>query len=109
MSNGDKSSKEKYRDKIKRVAIHKPTYTKAELHCIGTSKKPNKLIQNTFNIFFNEQGEKIEGFKRIEEFAERNDMEVDDALDVLMMAVLDDAGEIEENFRKQRLFDNELW
>jgi len=74
-----------------------------------TSKPPNRLIEQATSDLFNQNGDINDGYFRLMMFAEQNDMSVYESLEYIMCRVLDDSGNVQQNFRKPRLFPNDVW
>jgi len=108
-NNGDEGSQDSYQDTIKRPAVDAEIYLKAEKACVGEDIQPNRLIQETFNSLFDSDGEPIDGYGRLNKFAEQNDLTIEEAMNLLLVRLLDSAGNIDPNFRKQMFFDSEYW
>jgi hypothetical protein len=100
---------QEYRDTIKRPAIDANTYIKAQKASIGSPKKANEILAESFEALHHESGDTVETLTRLQMFADNNDMTPSEAFDFIMKSVLKDGGEIHEKFRKQRLFRPEYW
>jgi len=127
MTENSKSAQEKYREKIKRISVKNSSYNQASIYLDKRIKsrsdgKPiesldfdpiddneNRVMEECLSLVIGTDDYEQSWSDRLVLFAERNGMSKEEAIEEIVFNVLDESGHIEETFRKQRLFRNELW
>jgi len=94
---------------VYRPRIPNDIHERIEKNTTGQRINENEIYIDSIRFLYNESGEYSEWLERIDEFAERNNISNEKAIELIVCRVLDDSGHIEETFRKPRLFSNDKW
>lgn len=89
----------------KRPSVDEKLYEAAQRHCIGEDKTPNECFEESFELLFKENGDMIDGINRLREFCKDNDLDSSQALEHILVKVIDSDGDVNIQFKERMKVD----
>ena len=67
---------------------------------VGENGSPNQVYKQSISLTVDPSGEKQEWLKRIEKYADNNDIEETEVMDTIIKEVIDESGEPDIKFKE---------